>query len=264
MILPHCPRCDQSGRVFVPETRSFGFCECYPRLISLLSREKAEIRSDYWEATFDIFEPRQEFPNQQQVLDFCRAYAAQWPGVKASGRCLTILGAKTTMGKSHLAVAIALEISKNYWTRSLDQDVCLFVNVTNWFKDWSDFKERFPSPAQGSPLWDDLFTNPEYRKMRDHLAEREARMKTTELLILDDLAAFESTPRRLERLYDLVDFRVSNRLPIVSTDNRSSWAQISNKLGGDQGPRITDRLIRNGETVVVEMAISKRGRKKSL
>lgn len=273
--LPVCPNCYEAGvalglapgLIYDRATDKTGNCPvCWAEKVSLLAREKAGIRRDYWDATFDIFEPRQEFPNQQQVLDFCRLYAEQWPTVKGEGRCLTILGTNSGMGKSHLAVSICLELIKKHWTRSVsDQDVCLFVNVTNWFLDWANFYRRFPPPPSRSPLWADLLENHEYVQQKDFLTRRDARMFATELLVLDDLTAFDSADRasRLERLYNLIDNRQSEGRPIVVTDNLSKWSAISAKLGDEYGPRIVDRLNRNGDTIVIEKLLSKKGRKKS-
>ena len=265
MVIPPCSICDGSGRVYSYAARESVFCICWANRTSLLARDVAGIRRDYWDATFESFEPRQEYPNQQAVLNFAKAYAADWETVKSEGRCLTILGAKSSMGKSHLAVAICLDIMGRYWTQStIDQDVCLFVNVASWFLDWRLFLEKFPSPPKGSPLWDGYLSNPAYIAEKSQLGKRDDRMLTTELLVLDDLSRFEVNEKRLERLYHVVDRRISNGLPIIVTDNNSTWAQVSRKLGDDYGPPITDRFIRSGETVIVELPMSKKGRKKSV
>lgn len=258
--------CDGSGRVHNPETGNMKPCACWPVRTALLAREKANIDIDYLDATFEVFEPRQEYPNQQYVLDYCRAYADQWPAVKAEGRCLAILGQRASMGKSHLATSVCLSLIEKHWTVSVaDQDVCLFVNVMNWFMSIRLFADKFPTPAKGSPTWDDLMENVEYRRERDRLARFDQRMLSTELLILDDLTRFDPTPSRLDRLYNVVNHRVSNRLPIIITDNLPSWDKISEKLGADYGPPIVDRLRRNGDTLVVETPMSKKktgGKKK--
>lgn len=264
VTMPACDICGGIGRVYDPASDTMIFCVCWPKRIALLAREKAGIGRDYLDATFEAFEPRQEFPNQQQVLDQCRAYARDWPTVKAEGRCLSILGSRTTMGKSHLAVSICLSLIDGYWTQSVvDQDVCMFVNVTNWFNDWRKFYEKYPPLPDNSSQWQDLLDNVEYRSVRGALARREDRMTKTELLILDDVSVFEPTAKRLERLYDVVDYRVRNRLPIVVTDNKSSWTEIGKKFGDEFGARIADRFARNGDTLVIELPIEKKnGRKK--
>jgi DNA replication protein DnaC len=263
MIVSPCSICGDIGRVYNTTTDSVINCVCWPQKVGVRALEKAGIRRDYWDATFELFDPRQEYPNQQQVLDFCRLYADKWLENKEEGRCLSILGPKTSMGKSHLAVAICHHLIKTYWTKSVvDQDVCMFVNVTNWFLEWNRFHAKFPAPPHGSPLWADLAANPEFTGTKSALGRKEDRMFSTELLVLDDLSKFDPHQSRLDKLYAVIDHRVSNRLPIVVTDNTPSWAMISKKFGDDYGPPIADRLARNGDTVVVELPMLKR-RKKS-
>lgn len=260
-----CVSCKDSGRVYDPISDTVIRCSCWPERTARLALEKAGIYPEYRASTFDDIIPRPEFPNQQQVVDFCRAYAAKWPEIKAEGRSLAILGQQPSMGKSHLASSICLELIKNHWTRSVvEQDVCLFVNVSNWFYGWKRHWSRYPPAERGTPEWQDQMDDSRCRTERKALSALDERMFTTELLVLDDLTRFDVSERKnLDKVYALVDHRLGHGLPIVVTDNLATWPEISRKLGADYGPPITDRFQRNGDTLVIEMPLTKRGKKKS-
>ncbi len=261
----HCHHCQGNGLPpgnAVDANGKVGYCSCWPKRMAQWAIPKANIYRKYQGATLDLFSvfPNEKFLNKQQVVDACRAYVANWDKVKRSGRCLSILGDEPGMGKSYIASAICNYLIENFWTLSLeDQDVCLFVNVSTWFGDWATLYARYPDEKS-------RYEEPGFLSVKKVLGEREARMRTTELLVLDDLTKFDKLDKKkTQKLFDIIENRVINGLPIVVTENAASWDQVAAKLGMEHGAVLTDRLIRNGDTLYVQMPVpeSKRGKKKT-
>jgi len=267
VVILDCPSCQSRGRVYDPISDTVVRCACWPKRTALLALEKANIAPEYRESTFAEIIPRPEFPNQKDVIDTCRAYAQDWAKVKVEGRCLAILGKESSMGKSHLAVSICLDLIERFWTESvIDQDVCMFVNVeAGWFRPWQIHFSRYPGVDRGTSEWNDRMDDPEFWRERKVLNAFDSRMRSTELLVLDDLAKFDRSRRgNLEKLYSVIEHRASHGLPMIVTENAESWDQLSEKLGPEFGPPITDRIKRNGDLVVVQMPLTtKRRRKKA-
>jgi len=259
-----CPdnRCDGSGEVYDPGLNRCFRCTCHSRMIPSLAREKAGIPRNYYDADFTEFDA---IPTQAPVLAAVKDWADNWEENRRSGHGLAILGSTTGLGKSYLAIAACLSIMQRHWTKSvLDQDVCLFVNVMNWFDSWHRFYAMFPPAEKGSALREEQMESMEFSSTSKKLSIRDERMFTTELLVLDDLSKFEPKTNRLDRLYSVIDHRTANALPMIVTDNLSTWPRIAAKLGDMYGPPITDRFARSTDTLVIESALKKKGKKKKV
>lgn len=256
-----CAYCRDSGmppgNVYDVAQRVVVLCVCWTQRISAWAVPKANIYKRYLTASFDMI-PNERFVNQAQVIERCRAYVADWLHVKHEGICLSILGSEPGMGKSHLASAVCNALIKTYWTKSVEsQDVCLFINVNAWFESWPSLYARYPGT-------EDRFNDSQFLAEKAMLAERESRMRSTDLLVLDDLTKFNVSHREnVQKLFGVVEHRVINGLPILVTENADSWDQVAAKLGVEFGPMIVDRLVRNGDAIFVEMPeVVKRGKKK--
>ena len=149
--------------------------------------------------TFKNFDVRGNNPNSSQMASleyayqFSKNYASQPDG------WLTLFG-NTGAGKTHLAVAIAVEqINRG-------NDV-IFLLVP----DLLDHLRRTFSP-DSSVNYDQLFED----------------VKTTPLLILDDLGQERSSPWADEKLYQIVVHRHNARLPTIITS--------MNDFTTEQGP----------------------------
>jgi len=250
-----CPLCSGTNWVLIPDTGEMARCPiCYAPTVAKGAVEKSEIRLKFWTATFDAYEAEEAIPDQAKALRAAMDYVAHWPQMKADGRGLALLGRGSGLGKSHLASSICHGLIKGYWTKSVaDQDVCLFVNVSEWFGDWAAYWAKFP-PTQNR---DDEGVSSEEQVLRSKLVYRDRRMFSTELLVLDDLTLFDKEPKRLDRLYALIDHRVANAKPIVVTDNHPTWAQVGERLG-DYGPRIVSRLQQAGDMVSISLPLKKK------
>ena len=254
-----CEKCRDSGMApgnfFDPAIGAVIDCPgCWSRRVSGRAVVKANIFARYTEATFEDFDRNKEFLNQEEVVSKCFAYAEDWDKVKAGGLCLSILGLKPGMGKSHLASAICHKLIVERWKQSVaDQDVCLFVNVNTWFGDWSRLYLSHPG--------EERYSDPEFLDRQKVLGQRESRMCTTELLVLDDVSKFDRERKKLEKLYGVIEHRVSHGLPIVVTENADSWGEVAERLGPEFGPVIVDRLCRSGDTVVIKVPLVRRGKK---
>jgi len=262
-----CPYgvCDGSGSVLLAE--GWRACLCGPALHFRAVHEKAmPYNTDYWEATFDE-KPHHyeaESPDQVAALAAAKAYAASWSvsrGPQGDVLCspkrgLAILGRGCGHGKSHLASAICNDLIERLWTKSIaevDQNVCLFINVSNWFSKLADFSQMHPAltaDMRKSGAEDD----PAVVTQRRQFAELSERMKSTKLLVLDDLTVFSDKRTdswRVLKLYDVVESRVANGMPLIITDNLATWREVEESLGGEAGVRVVDRLTRNCDVVVI-------------
>lgn len=261
-VLWTCPDglCDGGGEVYNAEVNRWFRCTCHSRMIPSLAREKAGIPRNYYDADFTEFDA---IPSQAPVLAKVKDWADNWEENRRSGHGLAILGSTTGLGKSYLAIAACLSIMERHWTTSvIDQDVCLFVNVMNWFDSWHRFYAMFPPTEKGSALREEQMENREFSSASKKLSTRDERMFKTELLVLDDISKFEPRANRLDRLYSVIDHRTSNGLPTIVTDNLSTWPRIASKLGDLYGPPITDRLARTTDTLVIESSLVRKKKKK--
>jgi DNA replication protein DnaC len=133
-------------------------------------------------------------------------------------------------GKTHLAVAVALEIMDRYETP------VLFMVVP----DLLDHLRSTFDPSSGVGY-----------------DERFEQVRTAPILVLDDLGTENATPWAREKLYQVFNYRYNERLPIVVTTNAELRPGANSAKTGQSGQideRIRSRLLDEQMTVFVEMS----------
>jgi len=228
-----CPLniCDGSG-IITFEDNSFIECECSRAMHIQHYLGKALLPSAYKNKTFYDFDPKHE--KQTEILDKLIGYVRDWDILSKEGIGISLLSKETRIGKSHLACAVAHAIIEQN-QKSIDQDIVLFINVTNWIDRWKAFYARF-----GKQVEEEFIDNDERQKEIDTLCSLDTRMNHADLLILDDIGEVPGSEYVSSKLYSVIEFRTSNNLSVLMTSNHP-WEIIANKYG-DDGIRITDRL----------------------
>lgn len=77
---------------------------------------------------------------------------------------------------------------------------------------------------------------------RSEARARFKRLRTVQVLLLDDLGKQKFTESAQEDLFDLLETRVSHCLPVIWTTN-SGGKELATRLAGDQGGAILRRLV---------------------
>jgi DNA replication protein DnaC len=197
----NCPTCDcVMRRAQTKERQELQEQERDQRLAA------ANISPRLAECTFERFQPEE---GNWQAFQQCAEYPKRWPlqMKEAQGSGLLLWG-RPGVGKSHLAVAIALAL--------LEKGVCVRL---------------VPVPDFLSELRDGLRQNVATGKTM-------GRLTTVPLLVLDDLGAENDTTWANETLYLLINCRYQNLLPLVVTTNRDL-----NDLEKSLGERTVSRLL---------------------
>ncbi len=212
-----CPLCGGSGflRADVPYGHPFFGrlfpCECRETEERQQSFEELQRFSNlgpFRDKTFDNFDER--IRGVEEAYKAARAFAQN-----PQNRWLVLLGGYGC-GKTHLAAAIANE--------ALQQHIpCLFTVVP----DLLDHLRSTFGPTS-TIQYDELFE----------------KVRTTPLLVLDDLGTENATPWAEEKLYQILNYRYNEPLPTVITTNRDIKS-----IDG----RIRSRMQDKGLVTVVEM-----------
>jgi len=229
-----CPLevCDGTG-IITYEDNTYVECQCRKAMHIQNYIGKALIPIAYQNKTFDDFDP--EHNGQKEILECLKDYVSAWEReILIEGIGISMFSKKTRVGKSHLACALAQALIKTY-QKSIDEDLVLFINVTNWIDRWRAFYARFN--AETEP---ELVNYDEKQKEIDMLCSLDSRMNNCGLLILDDIGEVPCTEFVSSKLYSVVEYRTANNKPILITSNHE-WKEIQKKYG-DDGVRITDRL----------------------
>ncbi len=172
--------------------------------------------------TFDTFTLRTaelEIPEQRENLRRAKDLAIRY--AESPAGWLVITG-RFGCGKTHLAAAIANQ------QRVLGRPMPMFVVVP----DLLDHLRATFSPQSTTPL--------------DRLFEQ---VKTTPLLILDDLGTESATPWAREKLFQLLNYRYAARLPTVITTSDS----IEDILKKE--PRLGSRMLDQARCTVLAITV---------
>ena len=170
----------QTITISVPDFRRAGFDETQPDLSTL------DLHDDQLFGTFDLRErelPKHEADNLHRAFESAKVFAQDPTG------WLVFNGVAHGNGKTHLAAAIA-----NHLARA--GEVVLFISVP----DLLDHLRATFSPS--SVIRYD-------RRFHE--------VKTSQVLVLDDLGTESATPWAREKLYQLLNHRYIARLPTVIT-----------------------------------------------
>ena len=190
-----CPVCKDAGwvRMEVPVGHpNFGrliHCEC--RFSEQAERERETLRrlsnlDGFTRHTFEDFEP---VPGTEEAFDVARAFARD---PDPEHRWLYLRGG-VGVGKTHLAVATALEIR--------ERNGSVYFAVV---PDLLDHLRATFDPARGV-AYDDRFNQ----------------IRGAPLLVLDDLGTENTTPWAREKLYQIINHRYVERLLTIVTSNQS-------------------------------------------
>jgi DNA replication protein DnaC len=198
---PTCPHCGGLGYLRLdvpidhPEFGKLQLCICRQKEVSQHVRKKLYAYSRLDELkhfTFENFEPRGRIGlGQMQANSIEQAFNSAKSFSQKNNGWLLLMGGYGC-GKTHLAAAIANQAVAN--------DVAtIFITVPD--------------------LLDTLrFT---YQSKEETFEERFEHIRQVKLLILDDFGTQNATPWAQEKLFQIINYRYINRLPLVVTTNVS-------------------------------------------
>ncbi|MBC8074478.1 MAG: ATP-binding protein [Chloroflexales bacterium] len=215
---PQCPRCEDSGYylhavpVSHPEFGRLHPCACAAGQRQVHARTVRFARlsglGTYADKTFATFDGH--VPGVQRVLTIAEAYAERMEG------WLVLWGAYGC-GKTHLAAAIA--------NAALARGKSTILAAV---PDLLDHLKATFAPSSGETY-----------------DERFELLRTVDVLVLDDLGTESATPWAREKLYQLINHRYVQRLPLVVTSNVSL-----DLLDGRVRSRLQDRALGPGVIII--------------
>lgn len=196
---PNCPYCHGIGYlrrdvpVGHPEFGKLQICSCRDRQINQQVRQRLFTLSNLEELshlTFENFNPRgrsglwpQQATSLEQAYNRARAYAEKLHG-------WFLIRGKTGSGKTHLAAAIAnFAVSMGVPTLFITVPDLLDMLRSAYSDPESSFEERFEEISRAS------------------------------LLVMDDFGTQNATPWAQEKLFQILNYRYINKLPLVVTTN---------------------------------------------
>lgn len=189
-----CPICHDTG------SHDGYYCECYKRLVRQTAVDELGIGSQIKKCTFDSFQldcyPNTVDPvlgiSQKEQMKTVYEYCYEWAKDFSKNSTGLIMLGKTGLGKTHLSLAIlGVVINKGYSV--------YYDSVQNIMDKLQ--KEHFSRNAQG-----------EQESVTQELFE-------SDLLILDDLGAEFSTQFTVSQLYNILNTRMINSLPVIISTN---------------------------------------------
>ena len=142
----------------------------------------------------------------------------------AKNKTSLVLAGKPGTGKTHLAIAIAIDVMKSGRNAIVKTVPDLLDELAR--ADWEH---------------DDFFGL--RQKFRD-----------VSCLVLDDLGKEKSTPKKLEYLYQIIDYRYSHGLQTIITTNAYDMNELVNNDNAKVIEPIVSRLLQNGEWVTIREA----------
>jgi DNA replication protein DnaC len=176
-------------------------CECKARRLGKQLLNRASLPIMHGTASFANYEPLTKTQEAARLIAI--KYVDGWPGTKEKG--LLFVG-PTGVGKTHLLVAMAKELTEHHLAS------CAFV-------DFSMFLDRRK----------DEFA----RKMTD---EETARVLNADVLLLDDIGVARMSDFAKEVLVKIINERYNRRLPLVTTTNLPFTASENPRLSETSRP----------------------------
>lgn len=158
------------------------------------------------QCTFENWNNRRELAIAYKI---CNDYAKAFRDAKLTGQGIVLMGERGT-GKTHLAAAIANQLLEQLTTVIFQPVPKLIKRIQSTYRRGSEEQER------------DII----------------AALTTCDLLILDDVGAEKWSENREETLYNIVDERYRQLLPIIFTTN-CSMDELEEQIGS----RSYDRLL---------------------
>lgn len=238
-----CPNC---GRPIIGAIIPFGNipikreCECVTRQREAEKRKNVErgigivrqymikksgLRKHWINKTFESFEVRQ---GQEEAYQTAKNFAGAFGNDSGCNTGLILCGA-TGCGKTHLAAAITNHIIQRTVIPERDAED---AGIAGYYSG------RLLCPVRFSSTVDLLAQlKAEYASENDNSGAIMAAYKKSPLTVLDDFGAEKQTEWAIERLFEIIDWRYSDELPIVITTNATP-EELKSKLGA----RIYDRL----------------------
>lgn len=166
----------------------------------------------YKNCTLDSFNAYNE--SLKEIVNECRAY---------NGGCLSFLSEQSGNGKTHLAIATGREYFKNKLYAWIEKN----KNEDFGYKDyaehefWSYYEANKPIFMTESETYAISYGNIEFKFY----------LKTTRLVIVDDLFASKNNENARAAMYDLVNIRVTNHnLPTIFTSNLLPEGMPDNRI----------------------------------
>nr|AGF93127.1 DNA replication protein DnaC [uncultured organism] len=176
---------------------------------------RADIPSSYSGTLLSGFDPQNE--SQRSGLDTSERYIERWEYVKENGLGIIFFGG-VGVGKTHLAVGILDKLIKEYMIDGK------FITIERWLsqvKGAMDYVEQTQEELISS-------------------------LESCDLAVLDELAVEYLTNWEEKTLRRVIDYRVKNDKPIITTTNNSV-----EEIKGSLGPRLFSRL--RGKTGAIEL-----------
>jgi DNA replication protein DnaC len=187
--LANCDKCNHGGYL-----EGDKMCICLRKVMRRYRLLCSNIPKQYQDVSFDLFKARNDIGFKQVV-----SYSTKLENARKKGIGLHIYSKKPGTGKTMLASCVLLEaIKKGYfvWFTSLEE---LIEDVKLGFND-----ER-------------------QRKKMEWVMFR------CDFLMLDEISKIQGTQWKDSKINDLIQRRVNERLPIISTDNLGI-DQLQNKF----------------------------------
>lgn len=207
-----CKKCEDTGFY------NGRFCECHIKLLQQISFDELSKSSRLKLSSFDTFSldyynNPEDKERMKQIFATCKQYASEFdlrsPNLYFYGR--------TGLGKTHISLAIANEVINKGFTVVYDSAQNLLSKLE---------REKFGRSKEPDGATEDMLLN-------------------CDLLILDDLGAEFSTSFTVAMIYNIINTRLCNGLPMIINSNYN-FTQLKEEYTS----RIASRII--GEFTAIE------------
>jgi len=207
-----CKKCEDTGFA------DGKFCECHLKLLQKLSfeelSESSRLKLSSFESfSLDYYDNPEERERAKQIFETCKEYAREFDSLSPN---LYFYG-KTGLGKTHLSLAIANEVIKKGYNVVYGSAQNLLSKIE---------RERFGRSADPDGTTEEMLLN-------------------CDLLILDDLGAEFSTSFTVATIYNIINTRLCDGLPMIINSNLN-FTQLKETYT----PRIASRII--GDFTAIE------------